>query len=350
VAYSYIQYAGNGAQTDFSFAFPYFNASDISVFVTGVSVPFTWMTSSTLKITTAPPAGAVIMIKRTTPKDTTPVNFVDGSVLLEADLDTLAMFSLYAAQEAIDTANLAIVTNSSSNWEAQGKTLQNLGDPVNTQDAVTKGWALTNMASQLAIAIAQASAAAASAGAALSSETSAGVSAAASAVSAAAALVSQDAAAASLASAITQAANALESAGAAAASQVAAAASQVAAAASEATAIAQALSATNSANTAITQASNSATSAAEAASSATATLAALGAAQGGNVTPQAFTGDGSATDFALAAVASTVNKLIVTVSYVLQDSVTAYVLLNSGTTIRFTSPPPAGARILIRYM
>ena len=140
MAYSYIQYTGNGTQRDFAFSFPYFNKSDVAVTVNGVAAPFTWTNSSTVNITTAPISGSVVLIRRSTPKSVSPVNFTDGSVLLESDLDTLANFSLYAAQEAIDTANLAIVVNATSNWEGQGKTIQNVADPVNNQDVATKNW------------------------------------------------------------------------------------------------------------------------------------------------------------------------------------------------------------------
>jgi hypothetical protein len=190
VAYSYIQYTGNGTQRDFAFAFPYFNTSDIAVTVNGVAAPFTWTNSSTVKVTTAPVSGSLVLIRRTTPKSVSPVNFTDGSVLLESDLDTLANFSLYAAQEAIDTANLSITSNSTGNFEGQSKTIQNVADPVNAQDVATRGWSLTNAASALAGAISNAVDSATSAAASLASQVAA-------AASAAAALVSQNAAATS---------------------------------------------------------------------------------------------------------------------------------------------------------
>ena len=192
MAYSYIQYTGNGTQRDFAFAFPYFNTSDIAVTVNGVAVPFTWTNSNTVNITTAPVSGSLVLIRRTTPKSVSPVNFTDGSVLLESDLDTLANFALFVTQEAVDTANLSIVTNSSGNWEGNSKIIQNVADPVNPQDVATRGWSLTNAASALAGAVSSAAASAASAAASLASQI-------ASAASAAAALVSQNAAAASAA-------------------------------------------------------------------------------------------------------------------------------------------------------
>ena len=263
MAYSYIRYTGNGTQTDFSFAFPYFSTSNISVTVNGVAAPFTWVNSSTVKITTAPASGAVIFIQRTTPKDITPVNFVDGSVLLEADLDTLALFSLYAAQESIDEANKAIKLNSSGNWEAQGNRINNVADPVSDQDVATKKWSETGMTAQLAIATNQASAASGSATAAASSAAASSASATSSAASASTATTKAAEASSSATAAATSATN-----GAASASTASTKAAE--AATSATTATTKASEAANSATTANTAAGSANTSATAAAGSATA--------------------------------------------------------------------------------
>ena len=263
MAYSYIRYTGNGTQTDFSFAFPYFSTANISVTVNGTAAPFTWVNSSTVKITTAPASGAVIFIQRTTPKDITPVNFVDGSVLLEADLDTLALFSLYAAQESIDEANKAIKLNSSGNWEAQGNRINNAADPVSDQDVATKKWSETGMTAQLAIATNQASAASGSATAAASSAAASSASATSSASSAS---TSTTKAAEAVVSATAAATSATNSAASASTSSTKAAEAVV----SATTATTKASEASTSATTASTAAGSANTSATAAAGSATA--------------------------------------------------------------------------------
>ena len=48
--------------------------------------------------------------------------------------------------------------------------------------------------------------------------------------------------------------------------------------------------------------------------------------------------------------AASVTKLMVTVANVIQDSLDAYVLVNSGATLRFTSAPLNGVRIVVRYL
>lgn len=98
-ALSYVTYSGNGTQKVFTFPFPYMSSSDIFVFVNGVSVPYTYINGSTVSCSAAPFAGSSIQIRRITQKDVLPVDFADGSVLLESDLDTLATYTLYVAQE-----------------------------------------------------------------------------------------------------------------------------------------------------------------------------------------------------------------------------------------------------------
>ena len=97
-------------------------------------------------------------------------------------------------------------------------------------------------------------------------------------------------------------------------------------------------------------AQDAAASASAAATSATQAAASASSAAGANVAPQVFTANGTATDFTLTAAASSVHKLIIQINGVLQDSLAAYTLLNSGATLRFTSAPPNGARILVRYI
>jgi hypothetical protein len=98
-ALSYITYTGTGSQRVFTFPFPYMSASDIYVFVNGISVPYTYVNGSTISCALAPFAGSSVQIRRITQKEVTPVNFADGSVLLESDLDTLSTYTLYVAQE-----------------------------------------------------------------------------------------------------------------------------------------------------------------------------------------------------------------------------------------------------------
>lgn len=159
--YSYVQYTGNGSQKAFTFSFSYLASSNIKVSINSVdallydltnylgektSDPTTNNSGGTLvagalyyntvsssmrvysgsiwspldsqyvysltstnmvEISPAPSSGALVNIRRNTDIDTAVVDFADGSVLQERDLDLLAKFSLFSAQESRDEAGAA---------------------------------------------------------------------------------------------------------------------------------------------------------------------------------------------------------------------------------------------------
>ena len=262
MAYSYVRYSGNGSTTNYTFSFPVISTDHIKVRVNGTLVTnWSFLSSSTIQFAAAPANAAVIEIRRETPKESSIVNFTDGSVLLERDLDLLATWQLYVAQETEDDLEDTIRVDSQGRFDAQNKRIINVADPINAQDAVTKNWAETGMSSQLAQATSQATAAAGSATAAAGSATSAATSASTATTQAT--------------SATASATSATGSATAAAGSATAAANSATAANTSATNANSSAVAAASSATTATTQASNASASASAAASSAAAAATAL---------------------------------------------------------------------------
>lgn len=140
MAYSYIRYNGNGSTTNFTFPFSYISRDHIVVKVNDVSTSFTFLNDSTVTVSPAPANGTIVEIRRVTPKNTPIVNFTDGSVLLEADLDLLATFDLYIAQEAEDAVEDTIGLESDNTFDAKNKRIKNVANPVNSQDAATKDY------------------------------------------------------------------------------------------------------------------------------------------------------------------------------------------------------------------
>ena len=305
MAYSYVQYNGDGATTNFAFSFPYLNADDIKVRVDTVLTSYTFLNSSTVVVSPAPATGSIIEVRRETPKDNPPVDFSDGSVLREVDLDLLARFNLYTAQEAKDQVDGSITLDSLGVWQAQSRRIANVADPVDANDAVNKDWAETGMSSQLASAITQATNAASSATSASNSATSASNSASTattkasesaasasasatsatnSANSATASAGSATSAASSASTATTQAGISTTKAGEASASATAAANSATNAANSASNSATSATNSANSATSATNSANAAATSASQAASSASSASTSASTAQGGATT------------------------------------------------------------------
>lgn len=334
MAYSYVRYTGNGTTTNYTFPFSYLSQDHVKVRLNGVlNTNYTFLNDSTIQFAVAPAAGAVIEIRRVTPKDTSVVNFTDGSVLLERDLDLLAQFNLYTSQEAADGVEETISTDATGRWNAQLKRLGNLAPAVSPDEAVIKQTLdyeypavvqvasvkadISIVASDLSVPTSQvgdlgsitdpvdtlpvegsskivtvaqnitdiqlvadnitdiqnaeenASAAAASASAAAGSASAASSSAASASSSSTSALNSKNDAASSASAAATSASNAFASATTATNQASAAASSASAASTSAGNASTSATNASNSASAAATSASNAASSATAAATSAT---------------------------------------------------------------------------------
>ena len=156
MAYSYIEYTANGSTTTFSIPFTYTQQADVAVFVGGTSTSFTFASASTISLSTAPANGVIVRIARTTVITSRAVDFSNGAILTESDLDNSNIQVFQAAQEAIDTAAASIFKAADGKFDAQSRVIKNVADPVNAQDAVTKTWAETGATSQLSLATAQA--------------------------------------------------------------------------------------------------------------------------------------------------------------------------------------------------
>lgn len=120
MAYSYVTYTGNGTNRNFPFTFPYLEKAHVHVTVGFLEVGFSWLSDNTVQLATAPLAGEKVIVSRVTPKDYPPVVFTDTSILLERDLNLLAKFGLYVAQETADTAEGAVGSVNSALYEFRG--------------------------------------------------------------------------------------------------------------------------------------------------------------------------------------------------------------------------------------
>lgn len=102
MAFSFQTYVGSAGNTDFAFDFPYLKREHVKVKVDGNNVQFSFLNDSTVRLATAPQDGAAVLIQRVTPLSAAPVDYNDGSVLREFDLDTAVLYNLYVVQELKD--------------------------------------------------------------------------------------------------------------------------------------------------------------------------------------------------------------------------------------------------------
>lgn len=93
-------FVGDGSTRNFTFTFPYLDASHVKAKIDGLqTTAFTLTGASTLTFSTAPASGAVIVIYRETPSQSLLVDYTAGTALRESDLETSLKQILYVSQE-----------------------------------------------------------------------------------------------------------------------------------------------------------------------------------------------------------------------------------------------------------
>ncbi len=145
---------GDGTTTQFQIPFPYVKKDHIVVSLNQVAnTNFTYVNDTTIvfsplssvatatqETSGAPKNGVEIIISRETPLLNALVDFVDGSTLTAADLDTAVLQLLYGLQEAKDDTDAGI-NFTTLGLDASNNPIINVQDPTNLQDAVTKNYA-----------------------------------------------------------------------------------------------------------------------------------------------------------------------------------------------------------------
>lgn len=140
-SYSFVVYAGDGGTGPFAVPFAYLDQSHVTVSVDGVAVAHSWPTAASVSLSSGAASGAVVEIRRTTPRDARLVDFTDGAILTEADLDTAILQQMYLAQEALDAVENTATLASDGTLDAGGLRISNVADPSGAQDAATKAYA-----------------------------------------------------------------------------------------------------------------------------------------------------------------------------------------------------------------
>ncbi len=158
-------YTGNGSNKLFSITFPYLETSDIDVYLNNVlqtiTTQYSFANATTIEFVTAPPNGATVKIDRTTDDSELPATFFPGSSIKAADLNADFDQTLYVVQEInnkalklddplyvnktyIDAADATKVNKSgdtmSGNLAMGGNRITNVGAPVDSGDAATRGY------------------------------------------------------------------------------------------------------------------------------------------------------------------------------------------------------------------
>mgnify|MGYP003116135837 FL=1 len=130
MANSKVQYTADGSTQAFAVTFPFISRSHVSVEVDGSEATFTWNNDSQITISSPTLSGSeIVLIARSTSRDTRLVDYVDGSNLTETDLDLDSKQAFYMAQESLDELTLlddAAVATSTHILVGNGTTFTNV--------------------------------------------------------------------------------------------------------------------------------------------------------------------------------------------------------------------------------
>jgi len=145
---SFTNHTGNNTAGPFSISFDYLAESEVVVTVGGVTktqtTHYTFPSATTISFTSGnhPANSAVIKFQRNTSLSSKKVDFQDGSVLTEADLDSNTNQLLYGFQEFLDDgpiteADLLDEDNMASNSATKAATQQSIKAYVDASSGVT---------------------------------------------------------------------------------------------------------------------------------------------------------------------------------------------------------------------
>ena len=147
MAITYTIYTATAAQTDFNITFPYIESAHVYVDINGTNTTaFTVQSGPKIVLTSGATAGDKVKVYRVTPGRTETqkdllVDFQDGSVLSEADLDKACQQLIYLSQEAQETGSSSLPVDWDGNYTAGSKRIKDLsGTVTGSNDATTKDY------------------------------------------------------------------------------------------------------------------------------------------------------------------------------------------------------------------
>ena len=146
MANTYFDYEANADRISngFPVAFDYLEDEHVTVEVNGVENTDTELTTSTpikVKVLSGVTAGQNVRVRRKSQPNTNLVDFVNGSVLTESELDRAYLHNRYLAEEISELNDASLQEEQGgTNWDAKNKRIKNVGTPTATTDASTKDY------------------------------------------------------------------------------------------------------------------------------------------------------------------------------------------------------------------
>ena len=146
MAVTYIDHAGTQGQTDFSFTFPYLEDEHIKVFIAGVeTAEFSVIVESNgdtkARLNVALSTAQNVRVRRSSQPNANLVDFVNGSVLTESELDRAYRHNRYIAEENAESTGESLKRlEGSLSFSTNSQNIKDVADPVDPQDVATKNF------------------------------------------------------------------------------------------------------------------------------------------------------------------------------------------------------------------
>jgi len=148
MANTFQDYTATSGQTDFAFTFDYLEDEHVTVEINGAvqltsaySIIVESNGDTKVRLNVGASENQIVRVRRKSQPDTNLVDFVNGSVLTESELDRAYLHNRYLAEEISELNDASLqLEQGGTQWDAQGKRITNVGTPTALADATTKAY------------------------------------------------------------------------------------------------------------------------------------------------------------------------------------------------------------------